>query len=184
MGHRFSKEDRLNLLNCGNMGRVVDILNPATGELVPSLVSLDKLTNELFSLRMEFVRISKVICGVVLSDEQKEILLSGKQLYVENMISKSRRLFNATLQFNAEKQWVEFFFDKKAKVKSLTDGMEVGIPTTFRGKYLRKWEMDKLKAGEAAYISGLISEKGKAYQGYIRFDKEEGRILFSFKKPT
>ncbi|WP_435522950.1 DUF3945 domain-containing protein [Chryseobacterium indoltheticum] len=132
-GHRFSKEDRLNLLSCGNMGRVVELVNPATGEIVPSLVSLDKLTNELFSLRMEFVRIPKVICGIVLSEEQKEILRSGKQLYVENMLSKSKRLFNATLQFNAEKQWVEFFFDKKVKVQSLTDGSGVGIPTTFRG---------------------------------------------------
>jgi len=183
-GHRFSKEDRLNLLSCGNMGRVVELINPTTGEVVPSLVSLDKLTNELFSLRMEFVRIPKVISGVVLSEEQKGILRSGKQLYVENMLSKSKRLFNATLQFNAEKQWVEFFFYKKVKVQSLTDGSEVGIPTVFRGRYLRKWQMDKLKAGESAYISGLISEKGKEYQGYIRFDREEGRIVFSFKKPS
>lgn len=184
LGHRFSKEDRLNLLSCGNMGRVVELVNPATGELVPSLVSLDKLTNELFSLRMEFVRIPKVVCGIVLSDEQKEVLRSGKQLYVENMLSKSKRLFNATLQFNAEKQWVEFFFYKKVKVQSLTDGSVVGVPTTFRGKYLRKWQMDKLKAGESAYIGGLISEKGKEYQGYIRFDRDEGRIVFSFKKPS
>lgn len=183
LGHRFSKEDRLNLLSCGNMGRVVELVNPATGEIVPSLVSLDNLTNELFSLRMEFVRIPKVICGVDLSEDQKEILRSGKQLYVENMLSKSKRLFNATLQFNAEKQWVEFFFDNKVKVQSFSDGIEVGIPTTFRGKYLRKWQMDKLRAGEAAYISGLISEKGKEYQGYICFDRVERRILFSFKKP-
>lgn len=183
LGHRFSKEDRLNLLCCGNMGRVVELVNPVTGERVSSLVSLDKLTNELFSLRMEFVRIPKVICGVVLSEEQTEVLHSGKQLYVENMFSKSKRLFNATLQFNAEKQWVEFFFYKKIKVQSLTVGNGIGIPTTFRGKYLRKWQMEKLRAGEAAYISGLISEKGKEYQGYIRFDKDEGRIVFSFKKP-
>ncbi|REC50643.1 hypothetical protein DRF68_09105 [Candidatus Chryseobacterium massiliae] len=184
LGHKFSKEDRLNLLNCGNMGRVVELVNPATGELVPSLVSLDKLTNELFSLRVEFVRIPKVVCGVVLSEEQKEVLCSGKPLFIENMLSKSKRLFNATLQFNAEKQWLEFFFYKKVKVQSLTEGIEVVIPTTFRGKYLRKWQLDKLKAGEAAYISGLMSEKWKEYQGYIRFDKEEGRFAFSFKKPS
>lgn len=183
LGHRFSKEDRLNLLDSGNMGRAVELIT-ATCEVVPSLVSLDKLTNELFSLRMEFVRIPNMICGVVLSEEQKEVLLSGKQLYIENMLSKSKRLFNATLQFNAEKQWMEFFFYKKVKAESLTDVSGVEIPTTFRGKYLCKWQMDKLKAGEVAYISGLISEKGKEYQGYIRFDKEVGRILFSFKKES
>lgn len=92
MGHKFSKQDRMNLLNSGNMGRVVDLLNPVTGEMVPSLVSLDKLTNELFSLRMEFVRIPKMICSVDLNAEQRKILRSGKPLCVENMVSRRNRL--------------------------------------------------------------------------------------------
>jgi hypothetical protein len=129
---------------------------------------------------MEFVRIPAVVCGVVLSEEQKQVLRSGKLLFVENMLSKSKRLFNATLQFNAEKQWLEFFFNKRMKRK---DRSEVGIPTTFRGKFLRKWQTDKLRVGESAYIDGLVSERGNVYQGYIRFDKVVGRIVFSFKKP-
>ena len=178
LGHSFSKEDRLNLLSSGNMGRVVDLVNPVTGEVVPSLVSRDKLTNELFSLRMEFVRIPEVICGVTLSAEQREILRSGKPLLVENMVSKHNRLFNAIVQFNAEKQWLEFFFNRKLK----GDGFEFCVPATFRGVMLRRWQIEKLKAGETAYIRGLTSKKGKKYQGYIRFDKEFGRIVFSFKK--
>lgn len=178
LGHRFSKEDRLNLLSSGNMGRMVDLVNPVTGEVVASLVSRDKLTNELFSLRMEFVRIPEVICGVTLSADQREILRSGKPLFVENMVSKHNRLFNATVQFNAEKQWLEFFFNRKLK----EDGFEFCVPATFRGVMLRIWQIEKLKAGERAYIRGLTSKKGKIYQGYIRFDKEAGRIVFSFKK--
>ncbi|WP_375181261.1 DUF4099 domain-containing protein [Chryseobacterium sp.] len=115
LGHKFSKEDRLNLLNIGNIGRVVELVNPVTGEVIPSLISRDKLTNELFSLPMDFVRIPAVVCGVILSLEQQEVLRSGKPLFVENMLSKSKRLFNATLQFNAEKQWLEFFFNKKLR---------------------------------------------------------------------
>ncbi len=180
MGHKFSKEDRRNLLNSGNMCRVVDLVNPVTGEMVPSLVSLDKLTNELFSLRMEFVRVPKVICGVDLSAEQRVVLRSGKPLFIENMVSRHNRLFNATLQFNAEKQWLEFFFNRKFK----EDGFEYCVPTTFRGVTLRRWQIEKLKAGGTAYIRGLVSKKWKTYQGYIRFDKESGRIEFSFKKPS
>lgn len=162
-----------------HMGRVVNLVNPVTGEFIPSLVSLDKLTNELFSLRMEFVRIPKVICGVDLSAEQREILRLGKPLFVENMVSKHNQLFNATLQFNAEKQWLEFFFNRKAT----EGGFEWCVPATFRGVRLRRWQIEKLQAGETAYIRGLVSKKGKKYQGYIRFDEETGRIEFSFKKP-
>jgi len=179
MGHKFSKEDRINLLNSGNMGRVVELVNPLTGEMMPSLVSLDKLTNELFSLRMEFVRIPKMICGVELSSEQWEALRSGKPLFVKNMVSRRNLLFNATLQFNAEKQWLEFFFNRTLN----KDSFEWCVPATFRGVTLRRWQIEKLKAGEATYIRGLTSKKEKKYQGYIRFDKETGRINFSFKKP-
>jgi len=179
MSHKFSKEDRQNLLNFGNMGRVVELVNPVTGEVVPSLVSLDKLTNELFSLRLEFVRIMKVICGVDLSSEQREILRSGKPLFVENLVSRRNRLFNATLQFNAEKQWLDFFFNRKLK----ENGFEYCVPATFRGVTLRRWQIEKLRAGKTAYIRGLTSKRRKKYQGYIRYDMETGRIEFSFKKP-
>lgn len=183
LGHKFSKQDRLNLLHIGNMGRVVHLVNPVTGELVPSLISRDKLTNELFSLPINFVRVPTVVCGVVLSSEQQGVLRSGKPLFIENMLSKSKRLFNATLQFNAEKQWLEFFFNKKPKGGNDEHSFEFVVPSNFRGKALRKWQIEKLKAGEMAYISGLVSEKGREYQGYIWFDKEVGRIVFSFKKP-
>lgn len=178
MGHKFSKEDRMHLSNSGNMGRVVDLVNPVTGEIVPSLVSLDKLTNELFSLRMEFVKIPEEICGVGLSAEQRKTLRSGKSLFVENMVSRRNRLFNATVQFNAERQWLDFFINRKLK----ENGFEWCVHATFRGVTLRRWQIEKLKTGEAAYIRGLISKKGKTYQGYIRFNKEVGKIDFSFKK--
>ncbi|MFP3592964.1 DUF3945 domain-containing protein [Chryseobacterium sp. SIMBA_038] len=184
-GHRFSKEDKMNLLKFGNMGRVVELVDEATGELVSSLVSMDRLTNELISLRMDFVRIPQVICGVTLSSEQRKILREGKRLFVENMLSKKGRLFSATLQFSTDKQAVEFLFDRILKDfrKSSQEEWVYEVPTMFRGKYLRKWQIEKLIVGETAYISGLISELGKKYQGYMRFDKETGRILFSFKNP-
>lgn len=186
MGHRFTKEDQLNLLNSGNMGRVVGLFDPWTEKVVPSLISMDRLTNELIPLRMDLVRIPQVICGVSLSFEQRQILREGKRLFVENMLSKKGRLFSATLQFSTDKQAVEFLFDRILKDfrKSSQEEWVFEVPTMFRGRYLRKWQMDKLKAGETAYISGLVSELGKKYQGYMRFDKEIGEILFSFKNPN
>lgn len=187
MGHQFTKEDELNLLNSGNMGRIVGLVDPWTEEVIPALISMDRLTNELIPLRMEFVRIPAVICGVTLNLEQVKILRDGKPLFIENMLSKKGRLFSATVQFNTDKQWIEFLFKKNLKgfsVGVVKPDFEREVPTVFRGKYLRKWQMDKLKAGEVAYISGLVSEKNKKYQGYICFDKEDGKIVFSFTKPT
>ncbi|MCD9855503.1 DUF3945 domain-containing protein [Epilithonimonas sp. JDS] len=182
-GHKFTKEDRVNLLTSGNMGRVVDLIDTVTGEVISSLISLDRLTNELISLRVEFVRIPDVLCGVRLDLEQKQVLREGKALFIENMVSKKGKLFSAVVQFNADRQWVEFMFENKF-ISSGFRGVqysERGIPSYFRGVKLRQWQMDKLKAGEIAYIKGLESRKGKTYQGYISFDKALGRIVFSFK---
>jgi len=185
MGHKFTKEDRVNLLNSGNMGRVVDLIDTVTGEITPSLISLDRMTNELISLRMEFVRIPDVICGVKLDLEQKQILRDGKPLLIENMLSKKGKLFSATVQFNADRQWVEFLFENKFRSSGFSEvnHSQRKVPSHFRGVKLRRWQMDKLKAGETAYITGLESKKGKAYQGYISFDKSVGKIVFSFKNP-
>jgi hypothetical protein len=184
MGHEFTKEDELNLLKSGNMGRVVGLVDPWTEEVIQALISMDRLTNELIPLRIEFVRIPAVICGVTLNLEQVRILRDGKPLFIENMLSKKGRLFSATVQFNTDKQWIEFLFKKN--LKGFDGGVvqadfENEVPTVFRGKYLRKWQMDKLKAGATAYISGLVNKKGKKYQGYLSYDKRFGKIEFSFK---
>lgn len=186
MGHQFTREDELNLLNSGNMGRIVGLIDPWTGELIPSLISMDRLTNEVIPLRLDFVRIPAVICRVTLSLEQQKVLRDGKPLFIENMLSKKGCLFSATLQFNTDKQWIEFLFKKNLRGfdgRVVQPNFEREVPTVFRGKYLRKWQMDKLKAGETSYISGLVDKNGKKYQGYMSFDFRTGKIEFSFKNP-
>ena len=184
-GHKFTKEDRVNLLTSGNMGRVVDLNDAVTGKNIPSLISLDWLTNELISLRMEFVRIPDLLCGLRLDLKQKQVLRSGKPLFIENMVSKKGKLFSATVQFNTDRQWVEFMFENKFRSSGFSEVIhsEMEVPSHFRGIKLRRWQMDKLKVGETAYIKGLESRKGKTYQGYISFDKSIGKIAFSFKNP-
>lgn len=162
------------------MGRVVDLIDAVTGEIIPSLISLDRPTNELISLRMEFVRIPDVLCGVRLSLEQKQVLRDGKALLIENMLSKKGTLFSATVQFNADMQWVEFMFENKFRSSGFSEvyHSERGIPSAFRGKKLRKWQMDKLEAEETAYISGLESRAVRFIRVILALISREGRLCF------
>jgi hypothetical protein len=184
LGHQFTPEDKRNLLETGNMGRVVDLVYPITGEKIPSVISRDRLTNELIPYRTEYMKIPEEIKGVKLSDKQKQILREGKALYLENMLSTKGTLFNASVQFNADKRYVEFLFKKNVrslKMNDLKNRINTEVPAMFRGKKLKVWQMEKLKAGETAYIDGLVDRNGKKYQGYVRFDKEVGKFEFSFK---
>ncbi len=53
-GHIFTEEDKKNLRESGNMGRVAE-LNLHDGATEPCLVSIDKITNELVAMRQEHV---------------------------------------------------------------------------------------------------------------------------------
>jgi hypothetical protein len=182
-GHEFSKEDKENLLKSGNMGRVVDLINPKSGETIPSIISIDRLTKEVIALRTEQIKIPEEIKGIKLNEQQKRTLTEGKSLYIEDMMSKKGEPFNASVQFNADKRYVEFLFDRPDTNKQ-SQSQQKEAPQVFRGKELDELQHQKLKDGQTVYVSGLVDKKGKEYQGYITFDKETAKTGFSFDNPN
>ncbi|HCU43557.1 MAG TPA: hypothetical protein DF610_00160, partial [Sphingobacterium sp.] len=194
-GHSFSQADKENLRETGNMGRVVNLTNPNTGETIPSIVSVDRMTNELIALRTEFIKIPDEIKGVKLNDEQKQTLMEGKPLYLDGMVSKKGDEFSANVQFNADKRYVEFLFDRSnnnqqaqgTQQNSQPDNQQNNqqsqsqeAPKTFRGKELTDEQYKDFKDGQTVYVDGLKDKKGQPYQGYITFNKETGKTSFAF----
>ncbi|REC42024.1 DUF3945 domain-containing protein [Chryseobacterium sp. 5_R23647] len=192
LGHEFTDEDKKNLKESGNMGRVVDLVNPKTDEIIPSVISRDRLTNELVAYRAEYMKIPDEIKGIRLDDHQKQTLLEGKPLYLEGMTSKKGELFDATVQFNADKRYVEFIFNNQNQQQGQqqnpssqqNQNIDGEAPKVFRGKELDDAQYDKFKAGQTIYVDGLVDGKGKAYQGYITFNKETSKTDFSFTNPN
>ncbi|HEU4495702.1 MAG TPA: DUF3945 domain-containing protein [Flavobacterium sp.] len=190
-GHKFTDEDKKNLLETGNMGRVVDLKNSKTGELMPSIISVDRLTNELVALRTDLIKIPDEIKGVKLDDAQKQALMEGKPLKLEGMISTKGTEFSATVQFNADKCYVEFLFDRNNSNRQTQNNQQSNgqsnqqsqpqeAPKTFRGKELTDEQHKDFKNGQTIYIDGLRDKKGQPYQGYITFNKETGKTDFAF----
>lgn len=182
-GHEFSKEDKEKLLKTGNMGRIVDLTYPNATEKIPSIISIDKKTNEIIALRADKIKIPDEMKGVKLTDEQKNILMEGKPLYLVDMISNKGEAFSSNVQFNAEKRYVEILFDQaKSNVLTLNNvqSAEKEAPRVVRGKELTDTEYEKFKAGEKIFVSGFENKQGKAYNGYITFDKKTGKTDFSF----
>ncbi|WP_407503312.1 DUF3945 domain-containing protein [Elizabethkingia miricola] len=190
LGHQFTEEDKKNLRETGNMGRIVDLVNPKTDEIIPSVISRDRLTNELVAYRAEYMKVPDEIKGVKLDDHQKQILLEGRPLYLEGMTSKKGESFDATVQFNADKRYVEFLFTNNQLQQNQqhhqpqTQSMDKDAPRVFRGKELDDSQYEKFNAGQTIYVDGLEDSKGKTYQGYITFNRETSKIDFSFSHPN
>jgi hypothetical protein len=186
-GHKFTDEDKKNLLETGNMGRVVNLTNTKTGELMPSIISIDRLTNDVIALRTDFIKIPDEIKGVKLDDTQKQTLMEGKPLKLDGMISTKGTEFSAMVQFNADKRYVEFFFDRNNTNRQIQSNGQNNqqsqpqeAPKTFRGKELTDEQYKDFKAGQTVYIDGLRDKKGQPYQGYITFNAETGKTNFQF----
>ena len=186
-GHKFTDEDKKNLLETGNMGRVVNLINSKTGELMPSIISIDRLTNDVIALRTDFIKIPDEIKGVKLNDEQKQTLMEGKPLYLEGMISTKGTEFSATVQYNADKRYTEFLFDrsnsngqKQNNQQNNQQSQSQEAPKTFRGKELTDEQYKDFKAGQTVYMAGLVDKKGQTYNGYITFNKDTGKTGFEF----
>ena len=183
-GHEFTKEDKANLLETGNMGRVVDLFNQKTSEYVPSVISVDRKTNELVAYKAEWIQAPDEIKGLKLDDAQKQALQEGKPLQLEGMISKKGEPFDATVQFNADKRYVEFLFDNKPAQAQSQGKTYDEAPREFRGKELTDDQYNKLKDGLTVYVSGLVDKNNKEYQGYITYNNESGKVGFSFNNPS
>lgn len=186
-GHQFSKEDKDNLMKTGNMGRVVDLTNPKTNETLPSIISIDRLTNELVALRTDKMKIPDDIKGVRLGDQQKQLLIEGKPVHIEGMTSKKGEPFNATVQYNADKRSIEFLFERssgKNQTQTTGNGQMLEAPRTVRGKELSDEQYEKFKGGQTIYIPNLVDKQGKEYKGYLTFNKDTGKTEFSFNDPN
>ena len=61
------------------MGRIVNLKNYITGEMIPSFVSVDKVTNELVSMRASSIQIPDEIKGVKLKQGTTASLTGRKR---------------------------------------------------------------------------------------------------------
>ncbi|PZR16210.1 MAG: hypothetical protein DI539_17930 [Flavobacterium psychrophilum] len=183
-GHEFTKEDKDNLLNTGNMGRVVDLFNQKSSEFIPSVISVDRKTNELVAYKAEWIQAPDEIKGVKLDEQQKQALQEGKPLQLEGMISSKGEAFNATVQFNADKRYIEFLFDRNQGHNQSQGRVYDEAPREFRGKELTDEQYSKFKDGLTVFVSGLVDKNDKEYQGYITYNSESGKVGFSFNNPT
>lgn len=171
-GHIFSEEDKKNLLETGNMGRVVE-LKGRNGEYIPSFISLDKMTNEVVAMRAENVYIPNEIKGVQLTDQEKNDLREGKKVYIEGMTAKSGNEFNAHIQVSAERRGIDFIFEND----------RIFNRTALGGVELTKQQIEDLNTGKAIFVEDMQRKDGELFSSYVKLDEATGRPNYTRYNP-
>lgn len=171
-GHIFSDEDKKQLLETGNMGRVVN-LKSRSGDTVPSFISIDKLTNEVVAMKAESAFIPNEIKGVILTEQEKNDLKEGKAVYLEGMKAQSGNEFNAHVQISAERRGIEYIFDND----KVFNRMELG------GVKLTKQQVEDLNLGKAIFVEDMQRKDGELFSSFVKLDPVSGRPAYTRYNP-
>lgn len=108
MEHEFTPEDKANLQKTGNMGRVVELVDKETGEIIPSYISIDRQTNEIEAIPVKNVPVTTRIGQTEFTEHEIAELVAGRALPNKEIVLSEKRKFTATLQVNVERRGVEF----------------------------------------------------------------------------
>ena len=177
-GHIFTEEDKKNLRESGNMGRVAE-LNLRGGTTEPCLISIDKSTNELVAVRQEHVYVQDEVRGVKLSPDEIQTLKNGGQVFVDGMISNKGKEFSATLQYSAERRGLEFIFPKDQAFNQQSLGGVQLSPTQLKmlseGHTILVEDMKRRNSDEV-FSSFVTLDKVTGRPNYTRYNPETGEI--------
>ena len=171
-GHIFTEEDKKNLRESGNMGRVAD-LNLRGNSIEPCLISIDKNTNELVAVRQEHVYIPNEIKGVTLTPDEIQKLKNGEQIFVDGMKSNQGKEFNAHLQYSAERRGIEFIFSKDQAFNQQTLG---GVP-------LSPMQLKALNEGHTILVEDMKRKNGELFSSFVTMDKVTGGLQYTRHNP-
>lgn len=185
------------LLATGNGGRVVDLEPNTPGEKVPSLLSVDKLTNRLEAVPLDKLTVSQNLKGTELSPEQQQALNEGKKVLVEGMISKrtigtdNPRMFDAYVQFNAAKGGYDFTYDGLNRNKYRQDNKQeegqgakqeqnkVRIPQKLLGVNLTADQQSKLRENKSVYVQGMMKDgQDQPFNAYVKINNDKNKLDF------
>ena len=177
-GYIFTEEDKKNLRESGNMGRVAE-LNLRGGTTEPCLISIDKSTNELVAVRQEHVYVQDEVRGVKLSPDEIQTLKNGGQVFVDGMISNKGKEFSATLQYSAERRGLEFIFPKDQAFNQQSLGGVQLSPTQLKmlseGHTILVEDMKRRNSDEV-FSSFVTLDKVTGRPNYTRYNPETGEI--------
>lgn len=188
MGVVFTDQDKEQFQKTGHGGRVFDLEPVAGGEKVPSLISLDKLTNRFEAMALKDIYVPQTLKNAPLSEEQQQGLKEGKAVWIEGMDKKTKQgeqpqKIDRFVQYNAASKNFDFKFsdeqrqqfnqERRAKQgERQAEGQgqempkarklgEIWVYSKQGGVQLSREDFDKLCNKEPVYVKDMEEQKPK-----------------------
>lgn len=203
-GHKFTPEEKKALKETGNLGRIVDLVDKATGEITPSFISIDRKTNEITDMPAARIRIPERIGKTEITPQEREMLRAGLPVKDKLIERNDGRKFVTTLQVNVEQRGVEFVpgtgksprtveeqsNKESTKVAQAAPQQEPGKQrrntwtnedgsirpiTKWKGVPFTEEQKADYVAGKTVKLENVPDDKGVPSTMYLRFNPDKGR---------
>lgn len=206
-GYKFTDEDKENLRTTGNLGKIVDLVDKSTGEVIPSYVSIDRYTNEMFHCPAASLEIGDTIGKTKLTNQELAFLKTGMAIPNKEIVGKNGRTYYATLQVSAERRGVEFVpkqrthkvtqdngkKQEQTSAEKQENGQKRSTWLTNDGniKRLKQWnkvplteqQQNDYASGGVAKLDQMVDDAGKPCTVYLFFNKEKQHPQTSLEDP-
>ena len=192
-GYEFSKEDKEQLLKTGNLGTVVELADPKTGEMKKCLVSVDRLTNEIEAMPVDKIFIKNHIGKTELSMKEIGILKDGGVVHGKEIELNNGRKFTSDLQYNADKRDVEFVRTQSLKQEQSGEKQQQQqrnswVDADGNPKRITKWKDTRFNEQQIAdYMAGkkiemvnVTDKQGQPCTVFLQFNKEKQRPVTEY----
>ena len=189
-GYEFSKEDKEQLLKTGNLGKVVELADPMTGEMKKCLVSVDRLTNEIEAMPVDKIFIKNHIGKTELSMKEIGVLKDGGVVHGKEIELNNGRKFTSDLQYNADKRDVEFVRTQSLKQEQSeeTQQRNTWVDSDGNPKRITKWgsthfteqQIADYMAGKKIEMVNVTDKQGQPCTVFLQFNKEKQRPVTEY----
>ena len=172
-GHIFTEEDKKNLRESGNMGRVAE-LNLRGGTTEPCLISIDKNTNELVAVRQEHVYVQDEVKGCQVESrrdtdpQERRTGVRGRDDFQQG----ERIQRYTTVQCRT--QGLEFIFPKDQAFNQQSLG----------GVQLSPTQLKMLSEGHTILVEDMKRRNSdEVFSSFVTLDKVTGRPNYTRHNP-
>ena len=167
-------KNQLEELHAGNTIFVED-MTKKNGEIFSSFVTLDANGNLCFTRynpQTKEIYIPKEICNVRLTSEDRDILRTGKPVFLENMINSKGEEFSSFVKIDTENGRISFSrtidgFEEKPVFKIPEEVWGVKLPATKRAE---------LQDRKAVHVIGMTGYNGQTFDAWLKVNERLGKL--------
>ncbi|KAB7726660.1 DUF3945 domain-containing protein [Rudanella paleaurantiibacter] len=120
-GYTITPDDRASLIRTGELGRLVQLTDPATKKPYQAYVGTDSRTGQVVVARPEQIKLPKTINGVPLTQTQRELIGQGKAIRLDGLKGENGQTFSAYVQVSAAKKGLNVSTIPANAVRKTTD---------------------------------------------------------------